>query len=107
MGPIQLSALQQSNSPMKLAMSQGEKVSNVSTAEAKDQFATQLKNAINHVNGLQTESDLKTNQLIRGEDVDLHNVMITAQKAGVTLQAATEIQNKVIEAYREVMRMQI
>lgn len=46
MDPIQLSALQQSNSPMKLAMSQGEKVSNVSTAEAKDQFATQLKNAI-------------------------------------------------------------
>lgn len=32
---------------------------------------------------------------------------VTAQKAGVTLQAATEIQNKVIEAYREVMRMQI
>nr|WP_236782477.1 flagellar hook-basal body complex protein FliE [Allobacillus saliphilus] len=88
-------------------MSRGEKTSNISTAEAKDQFAQQLKNAINHVNDLQTKSDVKTNQLIRGEDVDLHDVMITAQKAGVTLQAATEIQNKVIEAYREVMRMQI
>ncbi|TSJ67278.1 flagellar hook-basal body complex protein FliE [Allobacillus salarius] len=92
---------------MKLAMSRGEKSNNVSTAEAKDQFAEQLKNAINHVNDLQTKSDIKTNQLVRGEDVDLHDVMITAQKAGVTLQAATEIQNKVIEAYREVMRMQI
>lgn len=52
--------------------------------------------------------DLKTNQLNSVEKMwTLHNVMITAQKAGVTLQAATEIQNKVIGAYREVMRMQI
>ncbi len=106
MDPIQLLALQQSNSPFKLT-NNIHKQNDVTAAEARSYFSSQLKDAINHVNELQKQSDVKTNQLARGEDVELHDVMITAQKTGVTLQAATEIQNKVIEAYREIMRMQI
>ncbi|WP_188205801.1 flagellar hook-basal body complex protein FliE [Alkalibacillus aidingensis] len=79
----------------------------VTPNEAHQSFANTLKNAINEVNKTQHESNVKTEQLINGEAKDLHDVMITAEKAGVTLQTATEIQNKAIEAYREVMRMQI
>ena len=38
---------------------------------------------------------------------NLHNVMITAEKASVTMQTTLEIRNKVVEAYQEIMRMQV
>lgn len=48
-----------------------------------------------------------TSEMAKGESVDLHQVMIASQKASVTLQAALEIRNKAVEAYQEMMRMQV
>ncbi|PWU00926.1 MAG: flagellar hook-basal body complex protein FliE, partial [Bacteroidetes bacterium] len=48
-----------------------------------------------------------TNKLINGDNVDLSQVMIAQQKANITLQAAVEVRNKVIDAYQEMMRMQV
>lgn len=79
----------------------------ITPSEAHDKFASFLKNAINDVNQAQEVSNEKTNALVRGEIDDLHDVMITAQKASVMLQTATQVQNRALEAYREVMRMQI
>ena len=55
----------------------------------------------------QIESDKMTQKLILGENVDLHNVMITAQKASIALNATMEVRNKVIEAYQEIIRMPV
>ena len=52
-------------------------------------------------------SDVLTEKLINGEDVELHDVMIASQKASITLNATLEIRNKVVEAYQEIMRMQV
>lgn len=75
--------------------------------EAQQTFAQTLKEAINKVNDYQVQSDALTNKLINGENVELHDVMIAAQKASITLNAAVEIRNKVIEAYQEMMRMTV
>ena len=75
--------------------------------EAHKSFASVLKNSIEEVNKLQNESDKMTEKLVKGENVDLHQVMIASQKASITLQATLEIRNKVIEAYQETMRMQV
>lgn len=75
--------------------------------EAQNKFASMLKESIQKVNEAQIESDLVTEKLANGENVNLDEVMITAQKANVSLQATLEIRNKVIEAYQEVMRMQV
>ncbi|QCR31794.1 flagellar hook-basal body complex protein FliE [Lysinibacillus sp. SGAir0095] len=75
--------------------------------EAQQSFANTLKDAIASVNNQQIQSDAMTQKLINGEDVDLHEVMITAQKASVTLNATMEVRNKAIEAYQEIMRMSI
>ncbi|WP_035321895.1 flagellar hook-basal body complex protein FliE [Peribacillus kribbensis] len=75
--------------------------------DAKDSFASVLKDSINKVNEEQNMSDNMTAKLVKGEDVDLHQVMIASQKASITLQAAMEVRNKVIEAYQETMRMQV
>ena len=75
--------------------------------EAQQQFGAMLKDAISNVNEQQKVSDTMTNKLIRGEQVELHEVMIASQKASITLSATMEVRNKVIEAYQEIMRMSV
>lgn len=79
----------------------------IKPAEAQRAFSQFLKEAIQEVNKRQIQSDQLTMKLARGENVDLHNVMIASQKASVSLQLAIEVRNKVVEAYQEVMRMQV
>ncbi|MBP2240123.1 flagellar hook-basal body complex protein FliE [Cytobacillus eiseniae] len=75
--------------------------------EVQKSFASVLKESIEKVNETQIQSDKMTEKLVNGENVDLHQVMITSQKASVTMQATLEIRNKIIEAYQETMRMQV
>lgn len=70
-------------------------------------FATELKTALNNVNKVEHESNIKTELFAAGKIDNLHDVMITAQKASITVETAVQIQQKVIDAYNEVMRMQI
>lgn len=79
----------------------------ITPAQAQNVFKTMLKDAINDVNALQNESAKKTELLASGKIDNLHDVLITSQKASITLQATIEVRNKVIEAYQEVMRMQV
>jgi len=83
----------QTNAPMK--------------SGGNESFGTLLKEAIDSVNQSQVAADQATQKLVNGEDIDLHEVMITSQKASITLQTAVEVRNKMIEAYQEVMRMQV
>jgi flagellar hook-basal body complex protein FliE len=69
----------------------------------KDMFESSLK----QVNAAQKESEALTNQLITGEVKDIHQVMIASQKASISLQLTTQVRNKVIESYQEIMRMQV
>lgn len=79
----------------------------ITPKEAQSAFTTSLKNAIQQVNNAQIQSDMKKEQLAKGEVDNLHDVMITAQKASITLQTAVQVQGKVIDAYKEIMRMQV
>lgn len=78
-----------------------------SPSEAQANFASTLKNAIEDLNHIQLESDKKTEAFASGKIDDLHDVMITAQKSSVTLETTVQMQKKVIDAYNEVMRMQV
>jgi len=80
---------------------------NQSPVTNNETFANHLKEALKNVDRLQKASDIKTGQLIRGENIDLHDVMITAQKASLSLETTVQIQRKVIDAYNEIMRMQV
>ncbi|WP_212972435.1 flagellar hook-basal body complex protein FliE [Bacillus sp. J14TS2] len=70
-------------------------------------FGTYLKNAMDEVNNAQLQSAEATQKLVNGQNIELHDVMITAQKASITMQTALEIRNKAVEAYQEMMRMQV
>ncbi|MBO0995446.1 flagellar hook-basal body complex protein FliE [Bacillus sp. SD088] len=73
----------------------------------ENNFGTYLKNAMDEVNNAQIQSAEATQKLVYGQNIELHDVMITAQKASITMQTALEIRNKAVEAYQEMMRMQV
>lgn len=82
-------------------------VQSKTASSVQKEFSGFLKDALNNVNDAQQTSDKMTEKLIKGENVDLHQVMIASEKASVSLQATLQIRNKVIEAYQEIMRMQV
>lgn len=71
-------------------------------------FSQLLNESINQVNGLQKEaSNLKVAFETGSKDVDLPEVMVAAQKASLSFEAMTEVRNKLLNAYQEVMNMQV
>lgn len=92
-------------SPFAVQPNQGVKTKNA--LEVQGDFKSKLNEALNNVNKLQSESAIATEKLAKGEIDNLHDVMIIGQKASIALTATVEVRNKVIEAYQEVMRMQV
>lgn len=70
-------------------------------------FADFLKNAIGNVNSSISESQEMQQKLVTGQIDDIHSVMIAAEKADLALQYTLAIRNKVMDAYTEIMRMQV
>lgn len=60
-------------------------------------------------NTLETEKAEEQNMLslLAGEDMDVHTAMIETQKAELALELTLQIRNKVIDAYKEIMQMQV
>ena len=59
------------------------------------------------VNELQADAGEHVEKLLTGEIKDVHDVMIAVEKAGTSFELMMELRNKMIDAYREVMRMQV
>src|SRR5690625_7423991 len=75
--------------------------------QPKQSFSNVLKEAINDVSKQENESDVKATLLAEGKIDNLHDVMISAQKANIKIETAVEVQQKALDAYNEIMRMQI
>ena len=72
-----------------------------------NKFSALLNSALDKLNQLQLESDEYKRLLVTGDVDNLHDVTIAQEKANISLQLTLSIRNKVVEAYREIMRMQI
>lgn len=70
-------------------------------------FADTLKDAVNNVNSMQQEADVKAQQLATGKNKDIADVMLTAERADIALKLMVQVRNKIIEAYQEIMKMQV
>lgn len=70
-------------------------------------FGQFLKDSMEKVNNLQLESQKQDMLFALGETDNLHEVMIAAEKAGVALQFTIEVKNKILDAYKEIMRIQL
>lgn len=70
-------------------------------------FGDVLKEQLDKVNQKQVASEAATNAFIRGEDVEIHEVMLASKEAELSLQLALEVRNKMVKAYQEFNQMQI
>lgn len=70
-------------------------------------FGESLVDAIRQVNDLQLQADEMSRALAAGQAAELHQVMLAAEKANLSLQFTLQVRNKVIEAYQEIMRVQV
>ena len=81
---------------------------NVGGARPGDKsFADTLKDAVQSVNTAQKESDVKMQEMAVGKSKDISDVMITAEKADIALRLMVQVRNKIIEAYQDIMKMQV
>ena len=75
-------------------------------AEATESFAAFLKKALDEVAAQENQVHTVTDQFIIGQ-ADVNDVMIVSSKAELSLALTVQVRNKVIEAYQEIMRMQV
>ena len=73
----------------------------------KNSFMSYLKEALGEVDALQKDASFSANNLVLGEEEYLHNTMIAYEKANLALQLTIEVRNKIVEAYQEIMRIQM
>ncbi len=85
--------------------SSSQKISN--GTEGVDSFANTLKDAIKSVDSLQKDADIKIQKLATGQSTDIHGTMIASEKAEIALKFMIQVRNKIIDAYHEIMKMQV
>jgi flagellar hook-basal body complex protein FliE len=71
-------------------------------------FAAMLQNTVSKVNESQTQAGQLATALEKGDPtVDVAQVMVAMQKANISFQAMTQVRNKLVSAYQEIMGMQV
>ena len=86
-------------------INQPEIVSNGTKPEGVD-FGDAMRNAIDFVNARQQEASALATKFEQGAPgVELADVMVAIQKANVSFQAATQVRNRLVSAYQDIMNM--
>lgn len=75
-------------------------------AQGED-FGQMLMDAIQEVNKSQAEARGMQNDLMANRPVEIHDLMVTMERASTAMQLTMQVRNKVLEAYQEVSRMQV
>lgn len=73
----------------------------------KGGFADVLKDSLSQVNAMQQKADAAITALATGEKVSLHETMIAMEQADVSFRMMMQVRNKIVEAYQEILRMQV
>ena len=77
------------------------------TQPADSSFSGLLGNLVQDVNAKQNVAAQSLQDLQNGQNVSLHQTMISIQEASVSFQLMVEVRNKLLESYQELMRMQV
>ncbi len=70
-------------------------------------FADTLAQSLDKVNSLQKEADVAIQDFVAGDTRNIHETMIAVGKADLAFRLTMQVRNKMVEAYQEVMRMQV
>lgn len=80
----------------------------MSTAQpnAATSFGDTLRSSLDSVNQLQQDKNEMVKSFASGENQNVHELMISMQKAGLAVNLTAAVRNKVLEAYKELSRLQ-
>jgi flagellar hook-basal body complex protein FliE len=70
-------------------------------------FQAIFEKAVNQVESLGQNADMKVGKFLAGEGEELHTVVMATQQAELSFELFQQVRNKVVSAYQEVMRMQM
>ena len=74
---------------------------------AEDGFASMLDGMVSRVNKQQVNADQAMAQLSSGNAKNIHDVMIAMEQADISLRMLVQVRNKAMDAYQEIMRLQV
>lgn len=77
------------------------------SVEGTRSFQETLAETVTEVQRLQTEADSTIKKLVAGEITDVSEALVQVQKADVAFRTMMTVRNKVMDAYQEIMRMQV
>ena len=81
--------------------------SSIGTQAPGDSFLNSLSDAFGSLNSQVASADASMADFAAGGSADLHTVMLQMESASVSLKAATDVRDKLLEAYQEIMRTQL
>jgi flagellar hook-basal body complex protein FliE len=70
-------------------------------------FSETLIESLKKVNELQKEADKAVEEMVTGDIKNIHETMIALSKADIAFRLTMQVRNKIIEAYHEIMRIQV
>ncbi|HWQ31693.1 MAG TPA: flagellar hook-basal body complex protein FliE [Blastocatellia bacterium] len=77
------------------------------TAASGEPFGAAVRGALERLEQTQQSADQEVARAVTGESPDLHRTVVALQTAELSFQLALQVRNKVINAYEEIMRMQV
>lgn len=80
---------------------------NLDELKSARSFTDMLVESISKVNNLQTEANSAIEKLATGKTKNIHETMLAVEQADIAFKTMNQIRSKVIDAYKEVMRMQV
>jgi flagellar hook-basal body complex protein FliE len=83
----------------------GELGKNVPAGEVGPSFADQLSSFVSGIDQIQKGAKVQAEEFAVGRTNDIHNTMIDVEQADISLRMLANVRNRVVDLYREVMRM--
>lgn len=77
------------------------------TKESGKTFGEFLQDSLTKVNSLQQDANVAMEKLASGESQNLHETLLAVEKADIAFRTMNQVRTKVLDAYREIMKMQI
>jgi len=75
--------------------------------ENNGSFGKALEDKIKEINKLQLDADSAIAKVELSDSGSIHEAMIALEKASISFKTMLQVRNKILEAYQEVMRMQV
>jgi len=70
-------------------------------------FSRTLKESIEEINNLQLHADNAAQEVAQGKSSNIHETMLLLEKADTSFRLMMQVRNKLLDAYHEIMRMQV